>query len=54
MNKEIEMIYDGKAKSLRIQCEERSYTHTNQNWPSEVYFVFVLASNNQKVTLLSN
>ena len=51
--KEIEMKYDGTAKSLVISCEGKANTQKNKQWPEEVYFVFALSAVGDKISLMS-
>ena len=52
--REVEMVYDGKEKSLKISSEGVTYIHKDENWPDEVYFVFSLAHQSDKISIISN
>ena len=53
-NREIQMMYNGNAKILTINCEDRTYTYEDQHWPAEIYFYFSLYRIGSKVSLISN
>ena len=50
----IEMTYDRREKSLKINFEDKSYSLNDQNWPDEVYFAFSLYVPGHDVRIISN
>ena len=52
--KVVAMDYYGGAKRLNISCEGKVWTHTDQNFTAEAFFVFGLGNQNSKVTIVHN
>ena len=51
--REVEMQYNKDSKILKISCDGITYTHWNENWPKEVYFVFAVKKGSQACLLKS-